>query len=106
MRALLAGLLALLSVGSAVAEPIPADVIETMRSSCIRAHGHKPGGPVYCTCMAVETAKNLSLQQLATIEGEIAAAVRRGTNPQQASAGISEFQAIERTCQRAAAQRP
>jgi hypothetical protein len=56
--------------------------------------------------MAVETAKNISLQQLATIEGEITAAVGRGMSPQQAGASISEFQVIERTCQRASAQRP
>jgi hypothetical protein len=93
MRYLATGLLALLVSAPATAEPIPPSVLENVRAACMRDHGHKPGGPVYCTCIAMETGRNVSLQKLASIEGEI----KGGKHPTQ----IPEMVRIERTCQRA-----
>ena len=99
MRALLAGLLALISVGSAVAEPIPAAVLERDRKACIASYPRIQGIDEKCTCIILSLSRDLTLQGYLTMQTDLMAKKANGASDYQASNSIPAMRNALRSCQ-------
>lgn len=98
MRRYWVGLLALLSVGAASAEPIPRENLAQIYRECVTP---KPNDAVlrrYCECYANQIGDKMSAQLALTINAEVQADRARGVHPDQAVKKQPELWNIIQEC--------
>jgi hypothetical protein len=98
MRALISGLMALLPIGSAMAESIPAAVLEKDRQACVAGRVGNQRVETNCLCYVLSLSRDLTFQQYLTVEGEIKGRVAQGQSIQVATRGVPEIVTAMRSC--------
>ncbi len=98
MRVLIAGLAALLFAGPAMADPIPADVLERDRKACIASNPRYSGIEQRCTCYIVALARSMTFQAYTTAEAEVKSMRARGVSDGQIVESIPDIRNALRSC--------
>jgi hypothetical protein len=98
MRVLIAGLAALLFAGPAMAEPIPADVLERDRKACIASNPRLHGIDEKCTCIILSLSRDLTFQGYLTMQTDLLEKKASGASDYQASDSIPAMRNALRSC--------
>jgi hypothetical protein len=100
LRYLAVGLIALLASAPALAEPIPAEVLERARGACLAENKGVPNIETMCTCYVVQLSRAYSLQGFLTMEAEAQDMLKRGYSKATVRNSFPEVRSAVAACQR------
>lgn len=98
MRKLAVGLLALMTVAPAMAEPIPSVILEKDRRACVANRIGNQAIEATCLCYVIALSQELTLQRYLTIDSELRGRTDQGQSVTVAAREFPEIVRAKRSC--------